>query len=124
MFQLSDLNNDHWIFQGSLSTNGYGQIYYLGKVRRVHRVSAHLFLDFYEEYQVNHKCEFKTCWNPEHIYVGTAQENTQDIVRPFKIHCKYGHTLTDDNIYLSKTGAKNCKICAKERAKQHYYDKL
>lgn len=37
---------------------------------------------------------------------------------PRRTHCKYGHELTPDNIYIlnKQTGARACKICAKRRA--------
>lgn len=97
----------------------------MGRTYKCHRVSAILLLELNvldESLQANHKpeCPNRNCWNPEHLYIGTAQDNANDICRVQKTHCKYGHELTDDNVYLSKTGARNCKICAKERATRHY----
>lgn len=70
-----------WI--GGRDKWGYGRIYYQGKQRLLHRVSAHLFLDFdlSSVMQINHKneCNFRTCWNPEHLYIGTHQQNMDDM---------------------------------------------
>jgi hypothetical protein len=121
----------HWLWMGSVHKKGYGQIYFGGKTERIHRVSAYLFLDFdlnNEKYQVNHivGCHQKNCWNPEHLYVGTAADNTNDIRKEGgfepKAHCKYGHELTEDNIYYGSKGERNCKTCTKERSLKRYYN--
>ena len=48
----------------------------------LHRLSAHLFLglDLNSELQALHRkeCYSRSCWNPEHLYVGTMQQNMAD----------------------------------------------
>jgi len=72
-----------WLWQGSQDGKGYGQIRIVVglKPERVHRISAFFFLHYSGViYQVNHKreCSNKHCWNPDHLYIGSQQENVWD----------------------------------------------
>lgn len=71
-----------WRFDGKILPNGYGEIWYEGKGRLLHRVSAHVFLDFDldSELKILHapECNFKDCWNPMHLRPGTQIENLSD----------------------------------------------
>jgi len=131
MFKLSsfNINSKCWLFTGYKTEKGYGEVTFKGRTYKVHRISAYIFLslDILDNLiQVNHKlgCGNKNCWNPEHLYIGTNSENQQDSIiaggRIQKTHCKYGHELTKNNIYLGKRGQRNCKICTKDRANYRY----
>jgi hypothetical protein len=102
-------------------------MHYEGRTQRVHRISAMIFLGYklFDDKQINHKCEEKACWNPEHLYIGTGADNAhdRDIDSSQITHCKYGHELTEDNISWGNKGARNCKICARERANRYYREK-
>ena len=56
---------------------------------------------------------------------GTRSENQHDAVRhgvhgmAKKTHCKRNHSLAGDNIWVSKNGARTCRTCARERARQY-----
>ncbi len=32
--------------------------------------------------------------------------------KPYKIHCKHGHPMAEDNLYISKKGKRECRACA------------
>ena len=72
--------NGCWIWQGTVSTNGYGAITLDGENRPTHVLS-------YEQANGNipdglfvlHKCNRKLCINPEHLYVGTHNDNMKDL---------------------------------------------
>lgn len=70
-----------WLFTGS-KNKGHGQIFMGEGLRpeRVHRISAQHYLDYdlTSSLQVNHKCANRNCWNPDHLYVGTQQQNVGD----------------------------------------------
>lgn len=77
-----------WELMGSVTKDGYGRIYYNGQNLHAHRVSAMLYLglDLDSSLQVNHKCETKRCFNPEHLYIGTQSDNIKQAFQEGKVH--------------------------------------
>lgn len=62
--------------------NGYGQTSVLGKQEIAHRASWIIFRgEIPSGMNINHKCNNKGCVNPDHLYVGTQQENVNDMIR-------------------------------------------
>jgi hypothetical protein len=74
------LKNECWLYQGSISKSGYGNISLAGKQYKPHRLVARLFLgfDLNSDKFICHKCDNPSCINPMHLFIGTAKENTQD----------------------------------------------
>jgi|SRR5208282_3438437 len=106
-----------WEWQGAL-VYGYGQIMIDYVNWRVHRFSMYIFKsEEYKEYlQVNHKCNNRKCFNPEHLYFGTHSENMIDSVKAGthkevrKTHCPMGHEYSIENTEI-KNGVRFCLIC-------------
>lgn len=71
--------NECWIWIGS-TKNGYGQFTtYKNKNNYAHRMSYVLFKgEIPEGLLVRHKCHNKLCVNPEHLLLGTHQDNMDD----------------------------------------------
>jgi hypothetical protein len=69
-------------WKGSVDMNGYGQFGFLGKSKGAHCVSYMLSNceDIPKGLVVRHLCPTKNrlCVNPDHLTVGTAQQNSQD----------------------------------------------
>lgn len=73
---------DCWIWNGNRDKNGYGRISVGGTQQQAHRVSYMLYHgDFPTDLYVLHKCDNPSCVNPNHLWLGTTQENTQDKIR-------------------------------------------
>lgn len=71
---------------------------------------------------LDHLCRVRHCVNPEHLEVVTIKENNRRGLgvaglNARKTHCKRGHLLAGENIYLRATGARICKQCVDIRAR-------
>lgn len=76
-----------WIWQASLSTNGYGQIKFGDRPVLAHRVSWILHHgeipkdgSKYGTMNVLHKCDNQLCVNPDHLFLGDQSDNALDAV--------------------------------------------
>ena len=66
----------------STSKYGYGQIRVEGKTEQVHRVSYREFVgEIPEGVHVLHRCDVRNCINPDHLFLGTHQDNMDDMNR-------------------------------------------
>lgn len=71
-----------WLWRASLAGKGYGQIK-LPKQRRqeyAHRVSYLIYRgEITAGWFVCHTCDIPRCVNPDHLFLGTAKDNLQDM---------------------------------------------
>ena len=72
-----------WPWLGAIDSNGYGaSCMSKGKKMGAHRMSWILFNGpIPDRMQVAHQCNNKPCVNPNHLYLATPKQNTQDAVR-------------------------------------------
>lgn len=114
-----------WLWTASLRHGtGYGQMHYLRKFKPefAHRISWILHRGpIPTGMLVLHQCDVRCCVNPDHLYIGTPQQNVDDMIRrgrpacvieAQKTHCKRGHLLAGDNLYKT-IGRRCCRACRK-----------
>lgn len=69
-----------WAWQ-LMTRNGYGALHYKDKLVIVHRFSYETFIGpIPTELNVLHRCDVRSCCNPEHLFLGTQKDNMQDMV--------------------------------------------
>ena len=86
--------NGCWLYGGEKFGNKYGLLTRGGRSGR--NISAHRYS--YEIHHgeiprgkfVCHKCDVKNCVNPDHLYAGDHEDNTQDIVDRKRVRRKQG----------------------------------
>lgn len=72
---------DCWGWSGGLTRGGYGKFTVSYKTILAHRFSYELhFGPIPELLLVCHKCDCPPCTNPSHLFLGTAKDNTQDML--------------------------------------------
>lgn len=117
-----------WEWSGSRNHRNYGIIFvYQDERRKNHNMAASRFswiLHFGaipDGMQVCHTCDNPPCVRPDHLWLGTAKQNTDDRIakgrrnRGHPDHCKHGHPYTPDNTYrYVRRGYayRQCKRCA------------
>lgn len=81
-----ETKNGCWEWQGKIGANGYGilNIRENGKKMDIltHRESYRIFKgEIPDGMYVLHKCDNRSCINPDHLWVGTGKENVQDCIK-------------------------------------------
>lgn len=75
--------NGCMIWKGAKSTNGYAQIKQNGKTKRANRIVKQLQIgrELRSDECAMHTCDTPLCLNPDHLVIGSTQDNTADMVR-------------------------------------------
>ena len=115
-----DKSDECWSWTGHKSPRGYGDLRVDGKMMRAPRYSwtlhygpipAGLF--------VLHHCDNPPCVRPDHLFVGTLSDNSQDASRKRRLWmqtpspvCRRGlHPFTPENTYVNARGRRHCRAC-------------
>jgi len=97
--------NGCWLWTRNLTRRGYGMQNVSGRDRRVHRISACLWLGFSIDSSLDilHECDVPRCFNWEHLSIGTASRNLKDAYargrrQPLQGTCQPAAKLSDQAV--------------------------
>ena len=109
-----------WDWMGTIRSDGYGLVHVreLNKQQRIHRVVYELLVSKIQTgLVIDHLCRNRKCVNPEHLEQVSIKTNTFRGISPVvqkrnQTHCKYGHELTGENLYIHpKRSTRHCRKC-------------
>ena len=110
-----------WPWLGS-RVDGYGSINIgSGRTRRAHQVAFDLTNGAVPDgLELDHLCRNPWCVNPSHLEPVTHRENIlrgegPTARRARQTHCKRGHPLSGENLYVDDRGYRRCRECERNR---------
>ena len=114
-----------WLWFGTTTPTGYGQIGVRGKTRYAHRVmyEAHRG-PIPDGLEIDHRCRVRHCVNPEHLELVTHRENQRRgaVARnAYVTFCPSGHEYDEANTYHLPDGRRNCRACRRAREAARYW---
>lgn len=110
---------DCWEWVGARTDNGYGRWDNDRRPLLAHRVAYALSIaEPPPDRDLDHLCRNRRCCNPAHLEPVTRRENllrgeTAIARNVQKTHCKHGHPLFGENVYIRKDrpGNRECRQC-------------
>lgn len=96
-----------WIWNGKRDKDGYGEISFLGRAQKAHRIAWKLSIGpIPPKIMVCHHCDNPPCCNPAHLFLGTAKDNTQDMISKNR----NAHGKVHPNAVLTEEKVKQARI--------------
>ena len=114
-----------WIWHGSVTSAGYGELKITASRKNTVKSSPHRFAYIYfigtigVDLEVDHLCRNRLCANPLHLEAVSLQENRRRR-NEAKTHCKNGHEFTEENTY-AHLGRRSCRTCLRENQRRFHY---
>lgn len=116
--------NGCWVWTACVGKDGYGRFGYDGNTQLAHRLAYQAIIgEIPSDLQCDHICRNRACTNPDHIELVTAKVNTLrgvgiSAVNARKTHCKRGHPLSGDNLYVMPRGKRQCRECHRIKSRR------
>jgi HNH endonuclease len=109
--------SDCWVWPGRIDSDGYGRLGHRQLAHRAVYVAARGPIP--ANYEIDHLCMNRACFNPDHLEVTTHSENTHRAVLS-RTHCKRGHLWNQENTYTRPLdGSRFCRTCNLENTRSY-----
>lgn len=106
-----NLKTGCWIWDAHVNLGGYGQLTINKKPYLAHRFSYICFNGAIPEGMcVCHRCDVRNCVNPDHLFLGTNQDNTNDMLKKSRA----GHQTGTFKIKLTQQKADEIRELRKQ----------
>lgn len=136
-FEKVNKTDSCWLWTAALNSRDYGSFTYERKRMSAHRFSYMYFVgELVPGLFVCHSCDVRHCVNPAHLFLGSAQDNHDDMISKgrsafakgasqyqVKSHCKRGH---DFSVVGYRYGRKRdgrewrtCKKCSDDSSRAY-----
>lgn len=107
-----------WLWTAGKNNHGYGTFKLNDKPRKAHRIAYELSVGpIPHGLNVLHHCDNPPCVNPNHLFIGTQEDNVRDMTfksrhyQQKKTHCPQGHEYSSDNTYITPDSTRACREC-------------
>jgi hypothetical protein len=100
------IGNGCWLWTAATVPSGYGSLGIDRKQHGAHRISWAIANGRWPDGMVLHRCGTKRCVRPDHLYIGTASQNTEDARQHGTLPQGEGHgnaKLTYDDVEAIRT---------------------
>lgn len=98
-----EITNTCWLWTGGRDSHGYGKLTLDKKQIGAHKVAYQLWKgEIPEGLCVLHTCDVNNCVNPEHLWLGTKADNSQDMVRKGRMYHPYNKGIAHGSSKLTE----------------------
>lgn len=112
---MPEPNSGCWLWLQSVNHRGYGQLDFRGKKTKAHRASWTVHKgEIPDGMMVLHKCDNRSCINPDHLFTGTAQDNSNDMVLKGRAPNRKLSPLLIKEVRIRKRAGETYKSMAEE----------
>ena len=122
---ISDSGCHEWT--GGGVRRGYGVITINKRILRTHRLAWELANGpIPDGLYVCHSCDNPKCCNVDHLWLGTPQQNIDDMIakgrhkESKKSSCIRGHEFNEANTRITPKGHRSCRACMKIHARAYF----
>lgn len=125
--RFSEDTSGCWVWNGSRTSAGYGQLIIDGRKKYAHRISYELAgREIPEGLVIDHLCRNRACINPAHLEPVTRRTNNLRGAHPLAVvyqtgRCRRGHDLSITSEPNGK-GKRTCGKCRRDRVARRKAD--